>query len=204
MFNLNFITMSKNIDVAAIMTEAAKNFQSVETSSEVLPAGQHNVQIVGLAISHSFANYDGSLKDKTFEWETPTPLVMVTFADGSRAIVHRYHILGYKKYEDLTAKQKESGDYEPSEEGYALKDGDRIVDEDNTAAAQRILSQVFSAVGLKAGSTLDDLDNLVKAREAECRITVEEAETPDGKKYLEVKSVKAIKAEAPITEDSFG
>ena len=193
---------SKN-DVTAIMQKAVEGFKSVETKSEVLPVGTHNVRIVKIAILDSFTNLDGTPKD--FEekppWSIPTPLVAFTYADGERAIVHRNHLLGYLKYEKLTPEQKESGDYEPYRE-YALdKNGERIPDKENTAAAHRIVSEVFKAAGLKPGSTFDDMDEMVKKGTAEVRIKVTEVTNPEtGKAHKEVTKVLPITKEAPVTE----
>lgn len=194
--------MSKNsVDVAAIMKNAAESFVSKDVKSEVLPVGTHNVLLTKAIISTSFHNHDGSEKDKEYEWKDPTPVLIVSFVKDAKAILHRFNFLGYKNYDDdLTTEEKESGEYEVSEEsGYALKDGKRVVSEKNTDACVRILSRLFSAVGLKPGSTLDDLNALIEKREAECTIVVEEKKKPDGGTMLEVVATKPIAAEAPVT-----
>jgi len=192
--------MSKDSKVNAMLQAVVASFVSTEVTSAILQAGTHIAQAVKVRISHSFAKADGSPKDGPFEWKTPTPLIAITFADATGAVImERYHLQGYVRYEDLTPKQKESGKYTASEkEGYALKDGDRIVCEKKTADCINILSGVFSALGLAPGSTLDDLQAVVDARDAEVEIVVQKCN--DGKS-LEVAKVRPIRESVDVTEE---
>lgn len=196
--------MAKNANNAAdVVKNAAHGFVSTETSSEVLKPGEHITKVVKMRIINSFQELDGSLKDKEYEWKTPTPLVALTFAADHRAIVDRFHLLGYRKYDDLSPEEKESGEYSVSERGnYALKDGDRIPDKENTEAAHNRLSRLFNAVGLPVGSTLDDLQEMIQEQSAEVWIKVAEEQGDNGT-YNVVKSFGKVKAKADITAEAF-
>lgn len=204
MFNLNSFIMSKNaINAADVVKKAATGFVSSETGSEVLKPGEHITTIVKMRVLDSFQALDGSAKNKEFEWKTPTPLVAITFAADNRAIVDRFHLLGYKKYDDLTPEEKESGGYTVSEEGnYAIKDGDRIVDDENTKAAHNKLSRLFNVIGLPVGSTLEDLKEMIRERSAEAWIKVEERQGTKGA-YNAVASFGKPKVKADITAEAF-
>ena len=188
-------------EVADLLKDTAENFTSVDVRSELFPVGKHKALITKLAVLSSFHNVDNSLKEKEWEWRTPNPVVALTYANDGYAIMHRYHILGHKHYDKLSAEQKEDNAYSPSEEGFALKDGDRIPDAENTAACRRILSGVFKAVGLPPGSGLADLEVLIQERKAEVMITVAEKTKPDGTLAKVVKGVDKITVSAPVDEE---
>ncbi len=110
--------------------------------------------------------------------------------------MERYHLRGFKKFEDLTSEQKEDEKYSSSESGYALLDGDRIVDDAKTKSCVSILSGAFHAFGLAAGSTLEDLQKVVDAREAEVDIVVKKATGGD---FMEVTKVtSAVNVVEPV------
>jgi hypothetical protein len=197
--------MKKQIDknaVAALLS----NFQRVETSSNVFGEGKHLANVTSMHISNSFQQHDG--QDKTFEnepeWKTPTLQVIVWFAKDNNAILHKYNMGGFKKYDKLTDEEKEDEKYSCSEvSGYALLNGDRIPDQKATADCHRIFSELFNAIGLPAGSDIDDLEEAIESR-PEVMITVKEVETNKGNKTWEVTKVRKPVAKADIADEAFG
>ena len=200
--------MGKNVIEESIL-RAMGNFKSEDVSSAVLPAGRHAVKLVSWAIIHSMANNDGSPKqDKTTEYADVTPQVYTVFGstENKGAIAHRFQLEGYKHYDDLTVKQKESGKFTCSEDGYAMveKNGQffRVVDEENTAAAHRILSQAMKGMNIPVGSGIDALDDVVEdARVFD--VVVKEKEY-EGRVRFEVSAVKPVAATVDIAAEALG
>lgn len=190
-------------DFSKTVAKAVASFKSVKAKFDVLTQGVYNVVITKMRIMHSFQKADGSPKDGPFEWKTPTPLVALTFADEKGSVVmERYHLMGYKRYAELTPKQKESGKYTASErDGFALKDGDRIEDPTKTEACIEILSRVFTAIGLPEDSDLDDLQKMIDARTGQLQIEVAQNDPEDIKKGVYVKKVRALPVEADVTDE---
>jgi hypothetical protein len=179
------------------------SFVSVETKSRVFGEGTHEAALTTVTFSDSFSNVDGSAKeyDTPPEWTKPTPQVITFFKNGENAIMKRYQMLGYDKRQDLTDKQWESGKYTISEQGYVLLKGERVVNKEKTASCHKILSELFAAVGLPAGS---DLNDLVEAAEDEpmVKITVKEDVTTNGNKSFEVTKVRKHTVTVDIADEA--
>ena len=183
-----------------MMAAIAASFVSEESSYDVLKEGTHIAILTKLRIMHSFLKADGSEKEGSFEWKTPTPLVAITFADKKGSVVmERFHLKGYVRYDELSAKQKSAAAYSSSETGYALKGGDRIVCEKRSKDCIQILSRVFNALDMATGSTLDDLQKIVDAREKEVQIVVGKASEGD---FMEVTKVSKVSEAAPVDSDA--
>lgn len=177
-------------------------FTSVEVKSRVFGKGTHEAYLSTVSFSDSFTASDGSEKNISHEWTKPTPQVIVFFKnDSGNAIMRRYNMLGYDKRDDLTDKQWQSGKYTISEDGFVLKAGERIVNKEKTAACHRILSELFAAVGLPAGSGLNDLTDIVSDK-PKVLITVEEGETTNGNKSFEVTKVKKFKVAVNVGDEA--
>jgi hypothetical protein len=181
------------------LNAAFDNFESEETSSEVLKAGQHACRLISWAGIHSMMDNKGNIKNKVTEYEDVTPQVYCVFGstENKGAIAHRFQLEGYLHYDELSDKERESGKYTCSTEGYALieKKGKffRVQDEDNTASARRILSQAMAGMGIPAGSGLNALDDVCEDK-LEFNVIVKE-KSYDGKTYQEVSAIRKL---APV------
>jgi len=149
------------------MKKVAASFVSEEVTSKVLKAGEHVCNVIKAYILHSMMNNDGSVKDKTTEYDDVTTQMYVEFGSttGQGAIANRYQLEGFVHYKKLTNAEKESGKFTCSDDGYAMIEKDdkfyRINSEENTAAAHRILSQAFKALDLPVGSDLDSIQTAI-------------------------------------------
>jgi len=188
--------------------EIAQNFQSVETAGQILDKGKHKVRLVNAVVLHSGITKNGEPKenyDNDYSDVTTQLYVELGSTSDEGAIAHRFNLEGFLKYESLTPSEKESGKFQPSEgpTAYALKkdrSGNlvRVHDEENTMAAHRILSQAFKAMGLPAGSTIDDLEDVIEDRRE--FIADVGVETWDGKERSVLKNLLPAMKEAPVTE----
>jgi len=187
--------------------DTARKFTSEEVKSPILEKGKHKIRLVNFSIIHSGITNLGEIKERVTEYEDVTTQVYAEFGstEGKGAIAHRFQIEGFKAYNKLTPDELESGKFEPSDEGYALveKNGKkyRMPDEENTAAAIRILSQAFKAMGLPAGSTLEDMQTVIDERREFYGIV--RMRTWENKEYPELHYLQAIKTEVPIDDEAF-
>lgn len=184
------------------LADAFGAFESTEVSSDVLKAGQHACRLISWTGIHSAMDSKGNPKAKETEYEDVTPQVLCVFGstENKGAIAHRFQLEGYRHYDTLTQKEQESGKFTCSTEGYALveKKGKlyRIIDEDNTNAARRIMSQAMAGMGIAPGNGLTALDE-VKDEKREFTVVVKET-TYNGKTRYEVANIKKKAAVAII------
>lgn len=148
--------------------KAAASFVSEEVSSQVLPAGEHRCVLLKAYVIHSMMDNKGNPKEnKTTEYQDVTTQVYTEFGstENKGAIANRYNIEGFLAYDKLSDEEKESGKFTCSEDGYAMieKNGKfyRVNSEENTAAAHRILSDAFKAMGIPVGSGLEAMDDVI-------------------------------------------
>lgn len=87
--------------------------------SRLLKIGKNVVSLLSTTECTSFQEVkviDGNLtivgmKDKEFDWVTPTPQIAVHLKGDSGSHVHRFATKGYLKWDKLTKEQQESGKY---------------------------------------------------------------------------------------------
>jgi len=183
----------------------AASFISEEVTSRVLGLGDHRCVLTKAVITHSMMTNKGEVKEnKETEYEDVTGQVYVEFGStaGEGAIAHRYQLEGFVAYEDLTPKEKESGRFTASSEGYAMiqKNGKffRINSEEKTAACHRILSQAFKVFGLPTGSTLENVQDVIDNK-TEFIVNVK-MNKHDEKESPVVNYLKEVTEEVEITE----
>ena len=143
------------------------SYKSEKTTFTQLPEGKQRMKLVAIVMLNSFLNHDGSVKseDKKKPWADSTPQMAITVVgvDNKGGMTHRLNGLGYKRFSELTKEQQESGKFQNCE-GYAcVKDKAgrlvRIEDKAKTEQCSNILNELFYAVGLPEGSTIDNLQD---------------------------------------------
>ena len=152
--------------------------------AQIGEVSNHEFAIGKIMQTGSFHKLDGTLKDPLPAWSDECPQYAMTFfsttekdKDGNRlGITRRFNGLGYVKYEELTREQQESGKFS-DEKGYACeiaKDEKkyRLVSPERTGACRNILNQLFVAIGMKEGSTLNDLEDRAIADQYPVKATV--------------------------------
>jgi hypothetical protein len=180
------------------------SFESTETTSAVLKGGKHVVKLIQVMILHSFINSDGTVKDKEYDFKDPNPQVGLIYGNDQGAILTRNALLGYRKFDELPTKDKESGKYVCSADGYALdaKTMERLPDAKRTADCRRILSRVFNAFDLPVGSGLNDLKAVIGTGKT-VTIEVKELKGLDDKPYYEVSKVVKTAVGADVGAEAF-
>lgn len=129
----------------------------------------HPVRLVRAELTDSRTNFDGTEKENLPDYADATEQLACVFIseEGQGSIVHRYNGAGYVKFAELSEKQKQSGKFTEID-GYAcIKKGQdfvRIEDEEKTKACANIMSQMFDAFGLEAGSGMEDLNTVIEER----------------------------------------
>lgn len=160
-------------------------------------------------ITDSFtANEEGDAKEVTFEWETPTPQLIVLLADANspRHKSHFFNLQGYLSYtevEDMLAATKqrpEDAGITLGSKGYALitkADGslDRIPSEAKTNDCLEIVSRFLTAVGLDGMTISDAVDNMQDAIDNETPLKLI-VKFGFGKEYINSKGVSTKTIEA--------
>lgn len=143
-----------------------------------LPEGDSTVRIIRAEALTSFQKYDGSAKDELPEWKDSGPQLAITVVASEEGknggLTHRFNALGYKRYDELSAKELESGKYE-NIGGYtcmANKNGDmvRVIDKDRTQSCKNILNQFAAAAQIPVGESL--MDGIAKAIASKTNIRV--------------------------------
>jgi hypothetical protein len=191
------------------LNAAFEGFTSTEVTSEVLKAGEHEVRLMSFAAIHSKVHSNGEVKDKEYDYTDVTAQLYCVFGstNNTGAIAHRFNLEAFKKYDDLETEVKERDDIVCSNEGWALKldkngeNPERIADKAKTIGAHNILSQAMNAMGLPAGSGINDLAT-VRDEKKTFRISVVKKEYND-KEYFEVKRVMPVKVGADVGAEAF-
>jgi hypothetical protein len=180
------------------------NYQSKAPEFMKLSEGNHDVRLVSYKETDSFHNYDGSLKAELPEYSNPCEQLAITLvAIKGGGITHRLNLEGYVKFSELTTKEIQSGKFSDVN-GFACainqktKKLERIVDENKTVTCMNIVDQFFASVGLKEGSTLNDLNTAI-AEKMPLSITVVN-DPYDGQDQLRIKSFRKVKVEEKKVE----
>ena len=150
------------------MSSIFKNYSSSTPEfQQIGEVTRHSFRLSAFKLLDSFQNYDGSDKEELPVWEDPVPqlAVVAVSTEGKGGITHRFNGCGYVKFDDLSKKDVESGKFEDVK-GYAVteKDGHKVRKEDpvKTQSCLNILNQFYSALGMKEGSSIDDLNRAIE------------------------------------------
>lgn len=139
-----------------------EDFKVSKPEFNLLPVGEHVVRIVRMEETSSFQQFNGTQKDELPPWKDAEPQLAITFVSAEEGktggITHRFNGLGYTKFDELSAEDKKSGDYE-DHKGYACtlnEDGllVRVRNEKRTKACENILNQLAGSLGIKEGTSL--------------------------------------------------
>lgn len=178
-----------------------KDFKVSKPEFNLLPTGEHVVRIIRMEETDSFSQFNGEAKLKLPAWKDATPQLAITVVaaeeDKSGGLTHRFNGRGYVRYDDLSDKQKKSGDYE-DHDGYACtlnEDGllVRIISEENTKSCANILNQFAAAVGIKEGTSLEKGLSKAIADQSQLRTTIIN-EPYEGRDQLRLTRFKGITA----------
>jgi hypothetical protein len=181
------------------MADFFSNFKSSTPDRQLLgEVTNHPVTLVRWEEINSLANYDGTIKDNEPGYADSTPQVLGIFmsTEGAGTLVYRFNGCGYYKMHELTKKQIESGKIFEVD-GYAcIKKSDgrfyRIESPQKTKDCYSILSEMFAAFGLPAGTGIEGLDQIVADR-AVALITTKQT-MYDGRPQIKIKRFrKAVK-----------
>jgi len=164
-----------------------------------LPEGDSTVRIIRAEGLTSFQKYDGSPKDELPEWKDSGPQLAITVVASEEGknggLTHRFNALGYKRFDELSAKEHEGGKYE-NIGGYACtanKAGDmvRVIDKDRTQSCKNILNQFAAAAQIPIGESL--MDGIAKAiaDKTNMRVTVTNKDF-DGKDQLRLTRFRQV------------
>jgi len=183
-------------------------FKVEKPEFSLLPEGDSRVRVIRAEILNSFQKFNGSPKDELPQWKNATPQLAITVVASEKGknggLTHRFNGCGYEKYDELSQKQMESGDFE-NIDGYACKkdkDGDivRIVSKERTESCNNIINQFAAAMQLPVDSNLMDGVNRAIAEKTEVNVTV--VNKPfDGRDQLRLEKFRA--AAAVTVDDGF-
>lgn len=127
-------------------------FTARNTVSKFLGAGTHLVTISEVIMDE--AKGDGSHKDLT-------PQLKVTFVNSDdRKFTSWYNLKGFRKYDDLSEKEKKSNKFKADNNGYAIdvKTLIRLENAENTEAAQSIVGRIAVDCGIEEGEEFESSD----------------------------------------------
>lgn len=122
----------------------------------LLSVGYHDVQIDNVEITNSNASD---------EHDDVTLQVAVTFRNDNGIITGWYNTKGFKKYDELTAAEKASGNFDTTSTGYAIKltknkagkviKRERIEDAERTEKCLDILGKLATNAGFAVGEDVE-------------------------------------------------
>jgi hypothetical protein len=183
------------------------DFKSTKSEGfQQLPEGKQRVAIVGVIMTNSALNHDGTPKaaDKKKPWDDTTPQMAITVigVDNKGGMTHRLNGLGFKKYSALSKEQVKSGKYSDLE-GYACQEVNgktvRTIDAENTELCKSILNELYNALGL-IDATFEDLQAAAKSRtEFLATVTIDPYQGKENYKLLKFRSAPVV-VEADVTE----
>lgn len=125
-------------------------------TSSLLAEGKYPSEIFGVTEKTAAESAD---------WKDLTPQLEITFRtlESGRQFKNWYNLLGYKKYSELTDKERQSNKFESrGDAGYAVdkKTGKRVVSAENTEKAMNILNTLAFNAGCDEGAEISE-DDLV-------------------------------------------
>jgi len=157
-----------------------KDFKVAKPEFQLLPEGEQVVRLLRVELLNSFQQYNGTAKDELPQWENATPQLAVTVVASEEGknggMTHRFNGCGYRKYDELTKAEKDSGKYEDID-GYACytdDEGDMIREEDpdRTEKCANIINQFASALQIEEGEDLMPALNRAIEDQVAFRVTV--------------------------------
>ena len=136
-------------------------FKSEAVTSNVLPEGEHVVEIVKLEETDSFTNLDGTPKLKDRPYVDACPQLAVMFRNDKGVITNRFNGMGYYKEDDFAPEEIEEKGLTVADT-YVLaenENGDktRIQHDVRTEKCQSIFNQLFNGLNLPEGSDIADI-----------------------------------------------
>jgi hypothetical protein len=181
------------------MSDYFKSFKVAKPEFQLLKEGEHVVRLLRVEVLNSFQQFNGATKDELPPWKNATPQLAITVVAAeegkSGGMTHRINGCGYRKYDDLSAKEIKSGKYEDIN-GYACyKDEDddvvREEDEERTQSCANIINQIANAMKIKEGTPL--LAGLEEAIADQTNFKVTVVNEPyDGKDQFRLTKFRAI------------
>lgn len=175
------------------------NFKVSKPEFNLLSVGEHIVRLIRYEESNSFIDFGGKVKEKQFEWRdaTPTLLITVVAAENGKSggLTHAMNGMGYVRFDELSDKNKASGEYE-DKGGYACtlnEEGQlvRIMCPERTKKAHNMLNQLASALGAETDESLQDVLERAVADQVKFKVTVVNDEY-DGREQLRLTRFKAV------------
>ena len=129
------------------------NNKSRKSFVNKLGEGTHDVRIINIVETddqHRF--FDGDA-DEIKEWKDPCPQIGTVFGNKDGVFTHRFTCKGYKRFDELSAKDQKLCDA-AGDEGYAVlkKTSCRIEDAERTDKCFRFLDDMCARTGLPEGS----------------------------------------------------
>jgi hypothetical protein len=180
--------------------------ETAEPEFKDLQPGEYKVTIQGLKVLDSrIKDWKGTKKTKLPQYADFTPQIgcRLVSISGEGSIVHRFNLLAFTKWDDLSPDDQESGNYEPID-NYACKrddDGEliRIPSEKGMNGVNNIQAQVAHALGMTGEKFAVALD---KAMQNKVVFGIRVEPDPyDGRMYTKVKGFFPVKAEVEAEVD---
>lgn len=153
----------------------------------LLGEGSHSVTIAEVSPS----------MPKGQAFNDPTPQLKIVYKDANgKQFTEWYNTKGYQRYEDLSAKDKQSSLF-GSNKGYAvvLATGARVEDPARTESALNILNKVGHDAGIEAGKTFQPIDLIGR------KLVIQIGASNDGEyNNLRVKGTRPVSAMVDASE----
>lgn len=170
-----------------------------------LGAGDHIVNLSRFEEVDSLHQYNGEKKENLPVWTNPTRQLALTMTstENKGAITHRMNGEAWKKWMQLTDKERKSGEYDQvngwvitkNEEGKIV----RIHDEEKTKICQNMLAQALSAMGCEEGEDVEAELNRIIEEKVQFKITVS-VEPWENPETGEVKDQYRVTRFRPVTQ----
>lgn len=195
-------------EISALPTDLKAYFkqETAEPEFKDLTPGEYQVTIQGLKVLDSrIKDWKGTKKTNLPKYVDFTPQIGVRLVsvNGEGSIVHRFSLLAFLKWDNLSQEEQESGKYEPVN-GYACieaEDGEleRVPSEAGMSGVNNIQAQVAHALGLTGQQFAVALDTAMQEKTV-FGIRVEPHEY-EGKIYPRVAGFFPIRAEVEAEAD---
>lgn len=171
-----------------------------------LGEGDHRVRITTVKFTDSFTQFSGEPKEQEHGYADATPqwVIKMQSTEGKGSMFHRLNKLGYVRFEDLSEKDQQSGEY-TNVEGYACTENKsgklvRMVDEQRTQGANNIIDGLGHALGLTG---LEEHEALEKAWDEGIEFGIRVVNEPyDGKDQMKVKNFFPVSSDASVEEEA--
>lgn len=196
-------------EISALPTDLKAYFkqETVEPEFKDLDFGEYQVTIQGLKVLDSrIKDWKGTKKTNLPKYVDFTPQIgtRLVSTEGEGSIVHRFNLLAFDKWDDLSAEEQESGKFEPVN-GYACvadDDGEliRTPSEKGMRGVVNIQAQVAHALGMTGETFAEALDKAMQQKTV-FGIRVEPHEY-DGRVYPRVAGFFPVKAQVEVEEEA--